>query len=245
MQTNTKTERIMKYISAIAAILAVVIFRRNWGAELHLFKSLGFLKDVPIYASTPEQWLQLFTQYPLVGVTSLNLFDVINSFLIMVLTFGMYLLFNKENKIASKLFLISSIISFLLYIGSNQALSMLHLSKLYEISTNAVEQEAVYSAALTILLQDNPGNMTQGLTAHAALFFLFLSGFIVSMLMIKSDQFKSFPAILGIIAHGLGVPYFLFLLFIPKLAAIPLVLSAPCIITWYTICAIKLLKTAK
>lgn len=63
-------------VAGIAALLAVFVFRRNLGAELTLLAGLlpGVPKTLPVDAAG---WFVLLHQYPLVGLTLLEVFDLV------------------------------------------------------------------------------------------------------------------------------------------------------------------------
>jgi hypothetical protein len=70
----------------LAALLAALIFRRNWGAEFVLLHSLGVIGVGP--SAVPEtagDWFALLTSHPLIGLILLNLFDLVNYTLVAVM----------------------------------------------------------------------------------------------------------------------------------------------------------------
>ena len=59
---------------AVAILIAVVLFRRNYGVELVTFKGFGIWQGVPeVYPRTVLEWFSIFTSHPFVG---LNLFGL-------------------------------------------------------------------------------------------------------------------------------------------------------------------------
>jgi hypothetical protein len=59
--------------------------------------------------------------------------------------------------------------------------------------------------------------------------------------MLKSTVFNKATAIVGILANGIALFYFVALVFAPGIVWIPHTLSAPLRLIWYILIAIKLL----
>jgi hypothetical protein len=229
--------------SGIAGIIAVFIFRRNLGAEYFLLRMMGLFEGGPtVIPQTPAEWFNLFHNNVLLGLLLSDLFDVVNSFLITLLTLSLYFVHKSINKSLSAFFLMTSMFGTLLYITTNVSLSLLALSNQY-FSSNSVDQNnQIISAAYALLSVHNPGSANQSIGAHLSLFFLFVSGISASFGMLQNSVFKKRTGIIGLIANGMGVTYFIFIFIDPSLLFIPLSISAPFIIVWYMIISVKLIR---
>ena len=71
------------YVGAAAAVIAALVFRRNLSAEISLFAG-----QMP--PTTAEDWFSLLQSAPLLGLTLLNLFDVVNAVLLGVIFLALH-----------------------------------------------------------------------------------------------------------------------------------------------------------
>jgi hypothetical protein len=68
---------------------------------------------------------------------------------------------------------------------------------------------------------------------------------IISIVMLRSNVFSTATAILGILANGIALCYFIALAFAPALAWLPPPISAPFRLIWYILIAAQLLKLGR
>ena len=85
----------------------------------------------------------------------------------------------------------------------------------------------------------------EGTAAYASLFFVSLAGLIISILMLRSTVFNRAAGILGVLANGIMLVYFIVLPIAPSLMVLPFVLSAPFRVTWYVVVGLRLLKLSR
>lgn len=99
------------------------------------------------------------------------------------------------------------------YFASNQAFAMLSLSDPY-IAASSEEQRSLLKAAGEALLAiNNPVTIYEGIGMYISLFLVLLAGLIVSIVMLQGDRLGKISAITGILANGIGLTYFIALIF--------------------------------
>ena len=98
---------------------------------------------------------------------------------------------------------------------------------------------AVGEALLAI---HNAGAAFPGAGVTLALFLVTTAGLIIAVVMLRSDVFGKATAIIGILAHGFMLVYFVTWTFAPAIRAIPPSLSGLFLFVWYILIGIKLLK---
>ena len=226
-------------IGGVAALIAVIFFRRYLSAELMAFNGFGVF-DVPKEAPvTAIEWFTLLQENKFVGLALLDAFDLVNYALVGFIFLALYAALRKADQTAMGLATIFSIIGVTVYFASNQALSLLHLSEQYTAATSE-SQRSLYLAAGEALLAN-----TQGTGIHISLFLVLLAGLIVSIVMLRSDIFTKATAATGILANSFGLSYFIVLVFAPAISWLPPTISAPFRLIWYVLIAIKLFKLGK
>ncbi|MGE5378276.1 MAG: hypothetical protein ACM3XO_24720 [Bacteroidota bacterium] len=243
-KTADPTWKKLYIAGGIAALLAVFVFRRNLGAELTLLEMMGILK-VPPLPMLAADWIHLFQSNWLVGLTYLNFFDVIEYLLVGLLFLALYGALRNTAKSAMLIATVLGLIGITVYMASNQAFAMLALSQHYAAATTSAEQSNLLAAGEALLAENNPGFLYQGTGIYLSLFLVLLAGLIISIMMMRSRVFGKATAIMGILANGIGLCYFLFLVFAPAAIWIPHSVSAPFRMIWYFLVALRLFKLAR
>jgi hypothetical protein len=236
--------RYLYIAGGIAALLAVFVFRRNLGAELSLMGMMGMVKVPPLPVDAAG-WIRLFQLNRLVGLTYLNFFDIIEYLLVGLLFLALYGALRKTAQSAILIATILGLIGITVYMASNQAFAMLALSERYATATTAAELSNLLAAGEALLAENNPGFLYQGTGIYLSLFLVLLAGLIISIVMVRSQVFSKVTAIMGILANGIGLCYFLFLGFAPAAIWIPHSVSAPFRVVWYFLIALRLFKLAR
>ena len=233
-------------IGGIAALLAVFVFRRNLGAELSLLAIFGIIDGVPTTLQiTAIDWFRLFHDNLLVGLTFLNFFDLIEYALLGLVFLALYGALKQTNPSVMVIAIVSGLIGITVYFASNQALAMLALSQRYAAATTDVQRSAYIAAGEALLAVNNPGSIYQGTGMYLSLFLVLLAGLVISVVMLQSDVFSKATAVVGILANGIGLCYFITLIFLPAIYWLPHPISAPFRVTWYFLIALRLFKLAK
>lgn len=230
----------------VAALLAVFVFRRNLGAELGLLGSLGIISGVPTKPLTSAlDWFNLLQANRLVGLTFLNIFDVIEYALVGVMFLALYIALRQTSRSAMLIATASGLVGIAVCFSSNQAFAMLSLSARYTAATSDLQRSMFLAAGEALLATNNPGSAYQGSAISISLFLVLLAGLIISVVMLRSDVFGKGTAISGLLANGIGLCYFIGLAFAWELYWLPIPVSAPFRVIWYFLIALSLFKLAK
>jgi len=234
------------YISGgVATLLVVLIFRRNWSAEMSVSKGFGIF-DVPdSMPSNALEWFELLQKDPFVGLSLFNLFDLINFALVGLIFLALYAALRNVNKSLMLMAITAGLIGVAVYMASNQALEMFFLSQQYVAATSDAQRSIFLTAGDVLLVTNHPEAPYQATGIHLGLFLVLLAGLLISIVMLKSDVFGKAAAVCGILANGLALLGFIALAFGPTISWIPPTLSAPFRMIWYVLIAIKLFKLAR
>lgn len=239
-----KDWKLLYKIGAIAAFIAVLIFRRNLSAEFTAFNGFGIFEVPKIIPVSAEQWLALLVENPLVGLVLLNLGDVINYLLVSLLFVALYIALCKTNHRVAVLALTLALCGSLIFISTNQAMSMFSLSRQYA-TADTVQRALLLEKGEALLAVDNPGTTNPGMGYLVGLLLVTLAGLMFSLVMLRSQIFNKITAWMGLLSNGFQIFYFFLLVIAPAWVALPFILSAPFRVTWYVMAAIRLLKMAK
>jgi len=243
-ESNPSTWKTIYRLGALAALLALLVFRRNFSVELTTFNGLGIF-EVPAAAPTTSLgWFELFKADPLVGLLLFDLVDLINYALVGLIFLALYGALRKANRITVGIALALGVVGITVYFASNQTFAMHHLSQLYAKATTEAQQLYYLSAGGALLAIHNPGSMYQGTGMHTSLFLVLLAGLIFSIVMHRGRVFSRAAAWTGIIANSLTFLSFLFIPLLPELAWIPPTTAAPFRLVWYFLIALKLFALA-
>lgn len=106
-------------IGAVAALLAALLFRRNFGAEVSLF---GGVEAIP---TTAAGWYALLQTNPFVGLSFLAVFDLVNYALVGVILLALGAALWQANKSMAAIALASGLVGVTLNLASNIPMTML------------------------------------------------------------------------------------------------------------------------
>jgi hypothetical protein len=181
--------RIVYRVGALAAFIAVIFFRRNLSAEFAAFNGFG-LFEVP--AQTPvtaAEWFALLQADKISGLILLNFFDVVNYLLIGLLFAALYFALRRETPVLALTALALAGAGILIFVMSNQALSMLSLDNRYAAAGTDAQRAELLAAGETRLAIDNPGRVPSGAGALAALLLVTLAILLFAIAMLRSPRF--------------------------------------------------------
>jgi hypothetical protein len=232
--------KIIYKIGAIAALFAALLFRRNLDAEWMLFRGMGIINIGPsVPPNTITDWFELLQQHALLGLTLLNLFDLVNYILVGLIFMALIIALRRVNLPWSMLAAVLGLTGIIVYLANNQAFTMLSLSHQYTASITSEQRQLLLSAGQAVLaIHQNAGYAGAGV--YLSYFFMSIAGLIISLVMLNSITFNKMTAIIGILANGIGLSYYITLLFIPMLVFIPISISAVFLLVWYLLVGIRL-----
>ena len=231
-------------LGGIAAMLAVFVFRRNLSAELMALRGLG-LVSVPAMPASVTGWFAVLQSNPLVGLTLLNVFDLVEYALVGLIFLAVCAALWQTDRGAVLVATVCGLVGIIVYFASNQAFALLALSQRYTSAASDVPRASILAAGEALLAINNPGALYQGTGIYVCMFLVPLAGLIMSLVMLRSTIFSKATAVTGILANGLILCYFPVLAFAPAVLVLPFVLSAPLRVIWYFLLALRLFRMGK
>jgi len=225
-------------VGAVAALVAVTLFRRNLSVEVMQFKGFGIIRGVPAtWPSSAIEWYTLLQDNTFVGLILLNVVDVINYCLVGLIFLALYGALRRANKSAMVIATACALVGIGIYLASNQAFAILSLSKQYAAATTDARRSMLLAAGEALLAIQN-----QGTGYYASFFLVVVAGLVISVVMLRSSVFGKATAIVGIIANGIRLIYLFTLIFGPSTFWIAVPISAPFRVTWYVLSGLGLFK---
>ena len=156
-------------------------------------------------------WFTLLQSDPLIGLTWLNLFDLVNYALVGLMFLALFAALRRVSPSAMASATVLGLIGIAIYFASNQALALLSLSHQYAVATTAGQQSILLAdgqALLTLNQFGSPGR-------YLSLLFIGVAGLLISIVMLRSRVFNRSTAYVGILASALDLAYCLAIAFVP------------------------------
>jgi Domain of unknown function (DUF4386) len=198
-------------VGGIAALLAGLIFRRNLGAELSLLKESGLITAGPTTPpSTVPAWYALLQSDPQVGLTWLNVFDLVNYALVGVMFLALFAALRRVSPAAMASATALGLIGIAIYCASNQALALLSLSDQYAAATIAAQRTMLLADGQVLLAI----NRFSSLSRYLSLLLIAVAGLMTSVVMLRSNVFSRSTAYTGILAGAFDLAYCLAFAFV-------------------------------
>ncbi len=184
------------------------------GGAAALISALMYLITLGVYvpanlASPPPEtvleWFTVFEDSPIVGLFYLGLADVIIMILWGPMSLALYNVLKKSNRAWSLIATTFVFVGIAVFLASNVAFSMHYLSNQYALATTQTGKSTIEAAGqgLIAISQGTGGR-------YAGMPMVWLSGVILSVVMLRSKAFSRATAWVGIIGLGLlvtGVPF--------------------------------------
>ena len=237
--------KIIYIAGGVATLLVVLIFRRYWSAELIAFNGFGIFEIPDPLPGNALAWFALLQKDPFVGLSLLNLFDLINFALVGLIFVALYAALKNVNKSLMLMTITTGLVGVAVYLSSNQALEMFFLSQQYAEVTTEAQRSILLTAGDVLLVTNHPEAPYQATGIHLGLILVLIAGLLISIVMWQSDIFGKVVAVCGILANGFALLLFFTLVFAPAISWIPPTIAAPFRMIWYVLIAIKLFKLAK
>jgi hypothetical protein len=220
-----------------AALIAVVVFRRHFGAEVALLMDMGIVGQKPPVSVL--DWFTLLQDNTVLGLILLDLFDIVNYMLVSLMFLALYGALRRANKVTMTVATACSLVGAAVYLASNQAFAMLALSNRYAAATTDAQRTAFLAAGEALLVIHNPGGI------HLSLFLVALAGLIASLVMWRSGVFGKVTATMGLVANSLVLSYFVVVAFAPAIAPLFPSISALFRLIWYILIARRLFQLGR
>jgi hypothetical protein len=208
---ETFTSGTLYKVGGVAALLAGILFRRNIAAEIGLFNQQTSPVDI-------RDWFALLQSNPLLGLSYLNLFDLVNYALLALMFLALYDVLKRVNKNHMSIATTLAFAGITIFFASNTAFSMLALSDRYAAATSEEQRTALVAAGQTLLAFNrftSPGGHP-GAWGYMSLLLIAVAGLIISVVMLRSSVFNWATAYAGILASGLDLAYCIAYPFVPE-----------------------------
>lgn len=221
----------------IAALLAAVLFRRNIGAEVTLFTGV---EAIP---GTTADWFALLQDSPLLGLSFLAVFDLVNDALVGLIFLALCAVFWQTRKSVAALALASGLVGIAVNFAANISLSMLSLSRQYAAADSLAAKDVLLAAGQATLATNDPLAASPGTGAYVSLLLIALAGLLFSAILLRSNRIT---AIIGLLASGCDLAYCLAFPLAPDLPVYLFLAAAGLFwMIWHLLVAVKLLQLAK
>ncbi len=229
-------------VGGIAALVAAIGFRRNLAAEYLLLRATGIITSGPTASPTSAlDWFALLHDNRLVGLTLLNLFDIVNYALVGLILLGLYAALRPTKTSSATLALVIGTVGVGVYFACNQAFALAALSDQYAAAATDADRSMALSAGQALLAIQSSG-AAYGNGFFASFFCVELAGLIMAVIMLRSSLFGRITAYVGILANGFGLAYYMFQNTAPAFTAISMSLAAVCLLIWYLLIGVRLLR---
>lgn len=206
---QTETWKSLYRIGAIAALMAALFFRRNFGAEVSLFIGVEAIPNNAV------GWFDLLQASPFIGLSLLAFFDLVNYALVGVIFLALGAALRQVNRSTTALALASGAAGVTLHLSSNISLTMLTLSQRYHAATSIADSSDLLVAGQAVLAGSDPLAGTSSTSGLVGLLLVAVAGVLFSLMLWHSHR-KT--AILGLLAGSCDLAYCL---------VFPLTLVAP------------------
>jgi hypothetical protein len=216
-------------VGGLAALVAGVFFRRNIGAEILLFT--GQTKP-----STVAEWFTLLQSNSALGLSLLNIFDIVNYALVGVMFLALYASLKRTNQSYVTIATAFGLVGVSTYFASNTSLSMLSLSNQYAAAVTEAQKSTLLAAGQTML------TVGAGTGIYMSLFLLAVAGLLFSVVMLQSKVFGKITAYIGILASTFDLVYCITFAFIPELDALLLSAAGLALMIWHILLGRKIYK---
>jgi hypothetical protein len=130
---NTSNWLSLYKIGGIASLVAGIIFRRNIGAEILLFTG----QTAP---NTVADWFSLLQSNSVLGLSLLNILDVVDYALLGIMFLALYVALRRINESYMAIATVTGLTGVAVYFASNTAFSMLSLGNQYAVAATEAQK---------------------------------------------------------------------------------------------------------
>jgi hypothetical protein len=225
-------------IGGAAALIAGLLFRRNLGAEVSLVSKQAQPTNV-------VDWFTLLYQNKLLGLTYLNIFDVVDYALLGLMLLALYAALKHNHKSAMTVATTFGLVGMGVYFASNTAFSMLALSRQYAVATTEAQKSMLLAAGQALLAINDPASLSHGTGLYVSFLFLALATFIISVVMLQSNLFGKVTAYTGILGAVLDLLYCVTFAFIPSAELVFIPAAGLFLCIWHILVGYNLIQLGR
>jgi len=225
-------------VGGVAALIAGVIFRRNLGPEISLFSA----QKQP---DTIIDWFTLLQNNRILGLSYLNLFDIVDYALVGLMFLALYAALRRANKSYMAIATTLGFVGMAIYFASNTAFSMLSLSDQYAAATTDAQRSMFLAAGQAVLAINNRGAIYQGTGIYVSFLLLAVAGLMVSAVMLRSSIFGRVTAYVGILASAFDLAYCITFAFVPAMTVYLLSAAGLFLMIWHILIGRRLYQLGR
>jgi hypothetical protein len=225
----------------MAAIVAGLVFRRNLGPEASI-----------ITARTPPaaaiDWFTLLQDNRLLGLTFLNIFDIVDYALVGLMFLALYYALRRYNKSYMALASALGFMGIAVYFASNTALSVLSLSDQYAAATSDAQRSMFLAAGQAIMAINPPGVIYPGTGNYLSFLLVAAAGLIISLVMLQSAVFSKATAYIGVLASAFDLACCIAIAYRPVISDICIFLIAAAgllLMIWHILIGLRLIRLGR
>jgi hypothetical protein len=232
-------------VGGVAALVAAILFRRNFGAEIALLRTIGILHlDYTTQPGTIMEWFTLLGSHKLMGLIMLNLFDLINYGLVGLIFLALCAALRRGRESVMAIAAALGCAAVVTYFASTQVFTMLSLSRQYAAATTDAQRSLLLSTGQAVLAISY-GNAYEGEGLYVSFLLVSMAGLMISAVMLRSRIFAKGTAVVGILANAFGLAYYLALVAAPGIVALPISISSVFLLIWYILIGLRLLRLGR
>jgi hypothetical protein len=217
-------------ISAAAIVLVYII-------ELVIILAFG------LPPATAEGWFGVLIRNRLAGLIQTFALDLVAETFHVTFFVALFILLYQSRKLAGTLIISGAfaLIGFAVYFATNITFSMLYLSDQFASAGLEVQKSQLLSSGQTLMAVYN------GSGPFIAFFLLALSGILVSIVMLRSQVFAKWVAIIGIVGFTLelGLPPSIDPAWFLQIDPLLIGIGGVMLIVWYIAIAVKFVEVSK
>lgn len=175
----------------------------------------------------------LLAKNRLVGLLRLDALTLLVLPLYYPLFLGLYVGLKTANRAYASLGALLAIAGVTLFLATPSAFSLLPLSDEYAAATTTARREQLLAAGEALLASD----MWHGSGAMIGGFLMLIATLILSLIMLKSERFGKWTAIVGLLTHGLDLTHSLVSLVSPQIGLVFMMIAGPLYLVWFPLLA--------
>lgn len=222
----TQMETSWKNFYKVAAIVALIF----------VAYSLVTMIVLLIIGGAPEsarEAFDLLAENRLLGLLRLDALTLLIVPLYYPLFLGLYVGLKQINQAYVSLGALLAFAGVTLFLATPSAFSLLPLSEEYVAATTAARKDQLLAAGEALLASD----MWHGSGALIGGFLMLIAALILSVVMLKSERFGKWTAVIGILTHGLDLTHSLVSLFSPQIGLVFMMIAGPLYLVWFPLLA--------
>jgi hypothetical protein len=229
-------------VGGIAALLCALMY----------LVALGVYVPANLAGPPPEavpEWFAVFEDSPITGLFFLGLADIVIMILWGPMTLALYAILERSNRTWALIATVFVFVGIGVFLATNVAFSMLSLSDAYAATTEIVEEYTLLAAGQAMLaVSRGTGGQYLGMP------LVWLSGLILSTVMLQNKAFPKTAAWVGILGLGLlvlSIPFAHYTVFgeaspvRDAIIAVTYVGGGLLSLAWYILVGLRLLKIAR